>query len=191
MASCPFPSWEKHSFEIGTYGLKADVYPAGTDSGPTDSFTDYAFDAQYQLISSSHHLSIQSTWIHEKQNWDASYFQNAVSNSSDTLKTFKIKASYFYKSKYGPIGGYVSYFSTTGDTDPLLYSPGRVNGSRTGSPESKGFILEGDWVFREKYKVAVQYTIYEKFNGADNNYDGFGRNASDNNTFYLAITLMF
>jgi hypothetical protein len=33
--------------------------------------------------------------------------------------------------------------------------------------------------------------MYSKFNGASNNYDGFGRNASDNNTFYLLGWLMF
>jgi hypothetical protein len=34
-------------------------------------------------------------------------------------------------------------------------------------------------------KLQVQYTSYSKFNGGGNNYDGFGRNASDNNTLYI------
>jgi hypothetical protein len=33
--------------------------------------------------------------------------------------------------------------------------------------------------------------MYQKFNGAETNYDGYGRNASDNNTLYLLIWLMF
>ena len=32
---------------------------------------------------------------------------------------------------------------------------------------------------------------YNKFNGADSNYDGFGRNASANNTLYALVWLMF
>lgn len=181
----------KHSFEIGTYGLTADVYPSGTDSGPTDAFTDYAFDAQYQFISNPHLFSLNATWIHEQQDWNASYGLGATSNPSDTLKTFKINAAYHHTTLYGIFGGYVGYFSTTGDTDPLLYLPDPVDGSQTGSPKSNGFILEADWVFKDKYKVSAQYTMYRRFNGADSNYDGFGRDASDNNTLYLLVWLMF
>jgi hypothetical protein len=180
-----------HSFELGTYGLKADVYPGGADTGPTDTFTDYAFDAQYQFISNPHLFSLHATWIHEKQDWNASYGLGTTSNPSDTLKTLKINMGYHYTTRYGIFGGYLGYFSTTGDTDPLLYSPDPVDGSRTGSPDSNGFILEADWVFKDKYKVSVQYTMYNKFNGADTNYDGFGRDASDNDTLYLLVWLMF
>jgi hypothetical protein len=33
--------------------------------------------------------------------------------------------------------------------------------------------------------------MYNKFNGAATNYDGFDRNASDNNTLYLLVWLVF
>jgi hypothetical protein len=82
-------------------------------------------------------------------------------------------------------------FSTTGDKDTSLYAPGVVDGSRNGEPDTKGFILEADYLFRQKYKFALQYTIYDKFNGDSDNYDGFGRDASDNNTFYALVWLMF
>jgi hypothetical protein len=36
-------------------------------------------------------------------------------------------------------------------------------------------------------RVGLQYTIYDKFDGASSNYDGTGRNASDNNTLYLFL----
>jgi hypothetical protein len=32
---------------------------------------------------------------------------------------------------------------------------------------------------------------YDRFNGAGHNYDGFGRNASDNNTLFLLAWLDF
>ena len=73
----------------------------------------------------------------------------------------------------------------------LLYAPDRVDGSRNGEPDTKGFIIETDYLFREKYKLALQYTIYDEFNGSSHDYDGFGRDASDNNTFYGLIWLMF
>jgi hypothetical protein len=183
--------WNAHSFEIGTYGLKADVYPGVTDTGPTDSFTDYAFDAQYQFVSTPHLFTIRSTWIHEDQDWDARFPSGSVSNPSDTLKTFKVNASYFYRGFFGIIGGCLGYFSIDGDTDRLLYPADPVDGSKTGSPESNGFILQANCVWKDKYQFGLQYTLYDKFNGAGKNYDGSGRDASDNNTIYLFAWLMF
>jgi hypothetical protein len=184
-------NWGPHSVELGAYGLRADVYPSGATSGPTDRFTDYAFDAQYEYIASPHMFTFRGTWIHEKQDWDASFPMGNTMNPSDNLETWKINASYFYQSNIGTLGGSVGYFSTTGDTDAILYSPGPVSGSNTGSPESKGFILQADYLLKEKYKFSLQYTIYDRFNGADTNYDGFGRDGSDNNTLYFLVWLMF
>ena len=186
-----YHQWNRHSFAIGTYGLKADVYPGGTDTGPTNSFTDYAFDGQYQFISAPHLFTLRGTWIHEDQDWEAGFPSGSASSPSDTLETFRVNASYFYRASFGTIGGCLGYFSTDGDTDPLLYPPDPVDGSRTGSPDSSGFILQANYVLKEKYQFALQYTLYDKFNGADNDYDGFGRDASDNNTIYLLAWLMF
>jgi hypothetical protein len=186
-----FHQVKKHAFELGTYGMTADIYPAGLSSGPTNHFTDYAFDGQYQYISAPHLFTLRGTWIHEDQDWDAGFPSGSASNPSDTLETFKVNAGYFYNYHFGTIGGYLGYFSTDGDTDPLLYPADSVDGSRTGSPDSSGFILQANYLLKEKYKFAIQYTIYDKFNGADNNYDGSGRDASDNNTLYLLVWLMF
>jgi hypothetical protein len=40
-------------------------------------------------------------------------------------------------------------------------------------------------------KMTLQYTHYSKFNGAVSNYDGVGRNASDNDTTYLNLWFAF
>jgi hypothetical protein len=180
-----------HSFELGTYGLFANVFPSGLISGPTDSFTDIAFDAQYQYIRGKHIFSAATTFIHEKQNWDASFPLGITANESDNLNTFKINLNYYYRADIGTLGGTAGFFSTFGGNDMGLYAPDPVDGSRTGSPDSNGFILEADYVLLEKYKFSLQYMIYNKFNGAGSNYDGFGRNASDNNTLYLLAWLMF
>ena len=99
--------------------------------------------------------------------------------------------NYYYRSPLGDIGGSMGYFSTTGETDSLLYSSSPVDGSRTGSPDSDGFILEVGYRPWDMTKISVQYILYNKFNGASSNYDGFGRNASDNNTLYVVIWQMF
>jgi len=180
-----------NSLELGTYGLYARVHPDGMSGGSTDKFTDLALDAQYQFIAAPHLFSIQGTYIHEKQNWDGSYKLGAAENRNTTLEVYKANANYYYRSRYGTFGGSLAYFLTDGDNDDLLYSPDPVDGSRTGSPDSSGFILQGDYIFRDKYKFALQYTIYDKFNGSSSNYDGSGRDASDNNTFYALVWLMF
>ncbi len=36
----------------------------------------------------------------------------------------------------------------------------------------------------QNVRLSAQYTAYTKFNGGTTNYDGFGRNASWNNTLY-------
>jgi hypothetical protein len=40
-------------------------------------------------------------------------------------------------------------------------------------------------------KLQLQYVSYDKFNGSKQNYDGSGRNATDNNTLYLLGWLLF
>ena len=36
-------------------------------------------------------------------------------------------------------------------------------------------------------RMGLQYTAYQRFNGASANYDGFGRAASDNNTLFAFL----
>jgi hypothetical protein len=40
-------------------------------------------------------------------------------------------------------------------------------------------------------KFSLQYTAYSKFNGGSSNYDGFQRNASDNNSVYALLWFAF
>ncbi len=180
-----------HSFEIGTFGLVGDTFVGADRSQPlTDHFTDVAIDAQYQYLRDKHAFSVQTTWIHEDENRSGSFAASAATNTSDSLDSYKITGNYYYRSQNcGTIGGSAGFFSITGDTDPLLYS-----GSANGSPDSRGVILELDYLppWKCPYtKLSLQYVIYNKFNGAGTNYDGSGRNASDNNTLFFLIWTAF
>ena len=55
-------------------------------------------------------------------------------------------------------------------------------------PFGKADSWAGPWV---NLKLGAQYVLYTEFNGAAKNYDGFGRNASDNNSIYLFAWLIF
>lgn len=178
-----------HSWMVGTYGMSADAYSDPTNaSSPTNRFRDNAVDGQYQYSNGPHQVSAQATRIHEVINWNAgAIFGGQVSNSKDTLHTTRIKGSYFYNSK---VGATIAYFSTTGSQDALLYSN---NTSLT--PDTSGHILELSYLPTEKIRMALQYTMYGKLNGSKSGYDSSGalpgRNARDNDTWFLSTWFLF
>ena len=179
-----------HSFSVGTYGMIGKLYADREDfSLGTDRFRDFAIDGQYQFISEDHTFSAHATAIREKQEWNASFAQGLTSNSSTTLKTFRADVHYWFKRQWG---GALQYFETRGDADDLRYNTGEaVMGSANGSPNSKGRIAELNYLPLQNVKLALRYTAFQEFNGARNNYDGFGRNAKDNNSIFLLGWFLF
>lgn len=183
--------WDRNSLFIGTYGMQVSIWPGNglPLSGLTDHYTDVAGDAQYQFIGEDHLVTLLATYIHENQHLDASYPNALVANPSDSLQTVKATAEYYYRRM---IGGAAGYFSTTGSTDTLLYpNDGSVGGSAVGSPDSRGYILEINYLPFLNTKLQIQYVGYTHFNGSSSNYNGAGRSASDNNTLYLLFWLNF
>jgi len=191
------PYWRlalTHSFgdnylEVGTYGMTALRQPGSFASGnATDRYTDIAVDAQFQRPVGKNDLTITGTWIHESRSLGASKDSGFVAVSSQSLNTFRARATLHLQQAYAFT---VGSFFTTGTADSVLYAPAAVGGSRTGGPNSSGIIGEVDWNPWMNTRLTLQYTLYTKFNGASTNYDGSGRNASDNNTLYAMIWLMF
>jgi len=174
-----------HSWSVGTYGTVVDAFSDQTDSSsPTNRYKDTAIDGQYQYTDGKNKWSAQATWIHEKTDWNVNA---GNSNNSDTLDTRRIKGSYFHNNK---VGGSVAYFSTTGSQDAILYA----NNTNL-TPDTSGYILEVNYLPVQKVRLALQYTAYDKFNGSSSNYDASGalpgRNASDNNTWFLSTWFLF
>ncbi|MHB8723409.1 MAG: cytochrome C [Steroidobacteraceae bacterium] len=194
--------WDRNSLSVGTYGIQTKMHPGsvtGTATplgGPTDRYTDTAADVQYQFIGEEHLFTVLSTYISEKQKLDASFMDQFAQNGSNDLKTFKLVGEYYY---HRMIGGSLGYFSTTGSSDSGLYpattgtpaAPIPVSGSATNSPDSSGYVAELNYLPWLNTKLQLQYVGYDKFNGGKQNYDGAGRNASDNNTMYLLGWILF
>ncbi len=191
--------WDRNSLSVGTYGIVAKVHPGGGAAlqGPADRFTDVAGDLQYQFIGEDHLFTVLATYIHENQKFDASFAGGAgggAANPSDTLKTMKLVGEYSYQRT---IGGSLGLFDITGSTDAGRYPTAAVDpadpasvavaylGSATNKPDTRGYIAEVNYLPWLNTKLQLQYVRYNKFNGGSNNYDGFGRNASDNDTLYL------
>ncbi len=190
--------WGANSIMVGTSGMVANVYPDNLNTNtPTDRFRDVAVDAQYQYITDVHTVTAQATYIWENQSYNASYpitqetgagygAGPTPSNPTDSLRTFRIKGSYYYERKYGATLG---YFQTTGSADEGLY--GTTASGDPNTPNSNGYVVELDYLPLQNVRLLLQYTGYGKFNGARNNYDGTGRNASDNNTLFFDVWVAF
>jgi hypothetical protein len=188
-------TWGPHNLMIGTSGMIARVYDDPLDiSDPTSvhHFRDFGVDSQYQYQLDPHTFTAQLAYMRDThrvpdflanqpvQDVNGNNLPNT--NASDTTKVLREKVSYVYKAKYG--GGF-AHFNQTGTTDSALYDPIRVFGNVSGSPAIQGFTYEAFWIPVQYLRVGVQYTTYNKFNGASRNYDGMGRNASDNNSLFF------
>ncbi len=197
--------WGDHSAHIGTIFMHADVNPvtdtmATTSAFGQDHYTDIAFDIGYQYVGGSDHIfTFDAIYTHENQNLTGSAAMEGEGLGSNySLNQIRANASYWYKNTYGAT---VAWQNTWGPMNPVLYSPGPLYGSANGKPNSNAFILEADWVPFGKedswlkpfanLKLGIQYTIYTQFNGGSSNYDGFGHNASGNNTLLLFAWLVF
>ncbi len=182
---------ERHSIEAGLYGADFKLLPGGAPGagvplrGPFNRFKDVAEDIQYQFIADDHQVTVAGTRIHENMNLDASFASGASANPTNSLTTTRLWATYYYRRR---IGGTLAYFSTTGSSDAVLYEPpGPVVTSANGSPDTRGWIAELNYLPWLNTKQTAQYGRYNKLNGGISNYDGAGRNAADNNAWYLLL----
>lgn len=173
---------------VGSYGMQVDTFPDPLNpSGLTDQITDTALDAQYQYISDPHIVTVQTTFIHEKQDNRASYDSTCTTgpcNLQNHLNTFKAKASYLYNRKYGAS---LAYFNTTGSNDALAFSTGN---NLITKPDTQSYVMQLDynpWTFA---RVSLQYTGYLKFDGS-RAVDNVGLKPSDRNTLFLNTWFAF
>jgi hypothetical protein len=188
------PTWGRHSLEFGTFGLKASELPGRVSGFGTDDTTDIGLDSQYQFLAADYSLSLQASHIFENLTLNSSFAQGNSANLKNSVASSHIKASVSYDQTYALTLG---YFRVTGSADAGLY-----NGiSANNSPNSAGYTAELDYTpFNHggpglwpwaNMRLGLLYTGYLKFNGASQNYDGNGTNASDNNTLYLFSWLAF
>jgi hypothetical protein len=188
-------NWDRHSIEIGLYGADFKLLPGGSPAapaplhGPLNRFKDIAQDIQYQFLGEADLVTLEATRIHETMSLDASFGSGASANPSNTLTTSRAWVTYYRKRR---LGGTLEYFSTNGSSDATLYpaaAPGTAGTvtSGNGSPNTRGWIGEVNYLPWLNTKLTLQYTKYSKFNGGSGNYDGVGRSASDNNTLYLLL----
>ena len=184
-------AWNKNlgtsNFEIGAFGMWSDIYPGRDRSaGVADRYADTGIDASYQLFAKNKDvITVNGRYTHESQRLSASQILGLAQNGRDSLDDLRVDASYYWRNR---IGVTVGAFDTWGSADALLYS-----GDRTFKPNTSGMLFQIDGTPfggrgsplgpRFNVRVGAQYTLYNSFAGARNNFDAAGTNASDNNTF--------
>jgi hypothetical protein len=183
-------STTNNNLEVGTYGIHLKSFPNAV-TGPTNSYTDWAVDFQYDRTIPKFKndvLSFRGTYIRENSSLVATFNNMGAAQPGHHLNTVQGNVEYHFGTRFSGAGG---FFNTTGTADATLFAPGAISGSRNGSPASTGYILNLSWWPQQNIGLAVQYTGYTRFNGAGTNYDGFGRNASANNSTYLLARFIF
>jgi len=177
----------KNNFEIGAYGMHVKSTP-GAITGLEDSYTDSAADFQFDRTLGKDIFSLRGTYVRENSSLQASLAAAAADRIRHHLDAFNANAQYHCGNRYSAaFGG----FTTSGTSDALLYAQAAVSGSANGNPRSSGYIANFSVWPIQNLDLALQYTGYTRFNGAEKNYDAEGRNASDNNTVYLLARFIF
>ncbi len=182
------------TWEFGVLSMNATYVPFGDvaaatdpngtnqtlDKLPTNKFADSGVDTQFQYVASENQFSVKVLWLHEDNKWSELSAANHSKNKS-SLDTDRVTFSYYLERLFG---FNIQQFMTTGSKD-VSY------GTRTGSPNTSGEMFELVYTPWLNTRFSLGYTNFEKFNGSVKDYDGNGRNATDNNTTYLLAWLMF
>jgi hypothetical protein len=173
--------------EVGTYGMHVSSVPGGA-TGVPDTYTDAAIDLQVERPFGANLLTLHSTLIHERSNLNATFAAGGAAAPAQHLNTWRADATYHLRGRYTLT---LAGASTTGSADPALFAPAPVTGSAAGSPNSGQLVGQAGFWPQQNIELSLAYTGYVRFNGASHNYDGSGRNASANNSVYVAFWLMF
>jgi len=199
-----------HHIMFGSYGLTGNVAPniAGQIPGQnysvattgTSSKQEVNLDSNYSyMMDEKNMFMVMWRYTHDSIK-NAAYLQtNNGVNASDALNNDMLMGMWTYEKTYNLAFAWNHQWGTA---DMALYNNGSpITGSANGSPNSNSFLVEVDYIPFGKGKfltdpyfnmrLSLQYWAYTQFNGATTNYDGFGRNAGQNNTTYFVTNINF
>jgi hypothetical protein len=182
--------WGRHDLTVGTFGLHAALFPERDTSMGTDHYTDLGFDAQYGWTGDRDNVTARFSLIREIQKLRASQALGLADNTLNHLNSLSSSVTYTYDGTVGVTAGIGHIW---GNRDATLY------GTTDGSPDTTSLTFQLDylpfnktplqiWVWFNP-KLTAQYVHYARFDGSTSNIDGAGRKASDNDTFFLSLTL--
>lgn len=184
---------KRDNWSLGLSGFSAGLQPDRTQLGTADHYTDWGVDGAYQFLGNREHVvSLNASWMHERQKLDHGLASGGASNARNHLDHLRVAASYHWMQTWGATA---ALFDTRGSSDAALYG----GSSYTARPDTRGYVLQADWTPWGKetswgapwanVRLGVQYTGYSKFNGGSHYLDdnGADRRARDNNTTMLFV----
>ncbi|GBE03078.1 hypothetical protein BMS3Abin08_02533 [bacterium BMS3Abin08] len=170
------------NLEIGTFGFYSKYHPGSFTTGDNQHVLDTGLDSQYQIYKGNSVYTFHARYVREKR--------SDIEGTSSSLTTHFVNmdANWFYQHRYGLGAGLVLVRGDQSDfyneIDPDGFKP-------DSKPDTNGITIQADYLPWENVRLSLQYTAYFKFNGSSKNYDGNGRNASDNNALILNALLGF
>jgi hypothetical protein len=162
--------WGPSNIMVGTSGMVAHVFDGSTTPSDQDAYQrikNIGLDTQYQYLLDPHSVTAQLAYM--KLTVDDSV-NGAGGTGIDKPDVLRGKLTYVYQARYG---GSLSYFDQTDTKDR--------------AQETRGVTCELFWTPIQYVRIGAQYTAYDKYGGASSNYDGFGRDASDNDTLFMYV----
>jgi hypothetical protein len=170
---------------IGTRSMSANLYPMYplNTSKPSDHYSDFGIDFQYEYYLPKSIVTVHSSLIQETRKLNATFLGGGTDANTTKLNSFKIDGNIYFQKG---IGITLGYFNVNGDADHLYYTK-----NSNGKPDSNGSMFEINYLPWYNTKFSIQYVMYNKFDGQAKNYDGTGRNASQNNTLYCLAWFSF
>ena len=175
------------SLEVGAYGMHMKSTP-GAVTGAEDSYTDFGPDIQYDRTIGKDVLSLRATYVRENAALVASAANGAAEPGSASSECEQCQRRIpLWQSFLGSPG----MVPDRRHQRPPLVPSGRGVGQRQWGRQKRGNLANVSYWPYQNIDLAVQYTDYTRFNGGATNYDGAGRDASDNNTVYLLARFVF
>jgi len=183
-------NWKGHYFELGHYGMSADVSLPGRNlTYGTNNYTDLAVDATYQYMANPKHIfEAKSAYIYEVQNLAASRAEGGDPSGNTYLATYNLNLAYTFDQTYGLT---FAYKKINGSHSPILEDGVVIDQTRPNSqfytaelvyvPFGKSNSYLNPWL---NLRTSLQYIGYSQANGT--NVD-----AQFNNTFMVNGWLAF
>ena len=154
---------------------------AGCGSG--GSVDDLGLDAQYQMFAGANNVyTFHARAIREIETGAEKTFGSYGGPGSISRDYLNADANWIYEHRWALSGGVFGEWGKASNYYNLVYGSGFRPVS---TPDTFGEVVEGDYFPWENVKLSLQYTYYNMVNGYASDYNGAGRDASDDNLFVV------